>query len=89
MGRLISSLPRYAYGLLALSAALAPLGARACEADDPLPTIRYNEGSDRLYLEGSGCITPRDIYAAKNGTTNPLPIKAITEDGEESEEETG
>lgn len=87
MGRM-GRLPRCAVALMALSVALSSLEARACDAGDPVATVRYNIESDRLYLEGSGCITPRDIFAAKNLSAS-IPIKAITEDGEESDEETG
>lgn len=60
----------------------------ACPANSELPSLRFNAETDRLYLEGSGCITPSDIFASKNATPD-LPIKALTEDGDESDVETG
>lgn len=62
--------------------------SRACPADSELAEIRFNVGSDRLYLEGSGCITLPDIFAAKNSTPE-IPLKAQTKSGEESDVETG
>lgn len=89
MGR-VGNLPRCASGLLALSAAFSSFikGTEACEAGDTLATIRYSAQSDRLYLEGSGCVTPRDIFAAKNASGD-IPIEAVTADGEISAVETG
>lgn len=63
--------------------------AHACTDDEPRATIRFNVASDRLYLEGSGCITPSDIYAQKVAGDSNLSIKAVTEDGETAANETG
>lgn len=63
----------------------------ACPADGEVASVRFNVESDRMYLEGSGCITPSEIFALKNTSSDSsdLPIKAQTAAGEESDEETG
>lgn len=63
--------------------------AHACTDDEPKATIRFNVASDRLYLEGTGCITPSDIYAQKVAGDTNLSIKAVTEGGETATTETG
>lgn len=94
----------------ATAAAAAAVGllavAEACDYTvQAKASLRFNIGTDRLYLEGSGCITPSDIYKAKlspaasaNDANNPdlreeeaeaLPIKPVTKDGEASANETG
>lgn len=65
-------------------------------------SLRFNSDTDRLYIEGSGCITPSDIYQTKlspvsdtDGNTltqaeaEAIPIKPITKDGDPSVNETG
>lgn len=69
---------------------------------DRKASLRFNSNTDRLYIEGGGCITPSDIYQAKlspvsdsDGNTltqaeaEEIPIKPITQDGEPSVNETG
>ena len=66
----------------------------ACSEDERTASVRFNVASDRLYLEGEGCITPSQIYAQKLSSTNDsenffIPIKALTKAGDESVDETG
>lgn len=83
-------------------AALAGVGHACDYTVDKKASIRFNIGTDRLYLEGGGCITPSEIYAAKlanvtetDGNTLTaeealaIPLKPITKAGEESDTETG
>lgn len=91
-----------------VAAAAAGLAALAGVTDacdytvDAKASLRFNIETDRLYLEGGGCITPSDIYATKlanvsdtDGNTltaleaASIPIKPITKDGENSVNETG
>lgn len=80
---------------LGLSAALiavvtlAKHAANACSASDPQASVRFNSESDRLYLEGTGCITPSEIYQMKLSVNPLIPIKAVTEAGLSSVNETG
>lgn len=89
-----------------VAAGLLATVAEACDyTTEAKASLRFNIGTDRLYLEGSGCITPSDIYNAKlspvasaNDPNNPdlreeeaeeLPIKPVTKDGEAAVNETG
>lgn len=74
-------------GALALGV-VALVGTAACPSGEPLADIRFNAESDRLYLEGTGCITPSDIYGSR-AINADLPLKAVHENGTESEAETG
>lgn len=90
-----------AVGLVA-AAGVAALGEACDYTVDAKASLRFNIETDRLYLEGGGCITPSDIYLAKltnvtefDGNTltaeeaEAIPITPITKDGEFSDEETG
>lgn len=68
---------------------LGNFGARACTEGEAKATVRFNVASDRLYLEGTGCVTPSDIYAEKQSTNSLIPIKAVTKEGATSTNETG
>lgn len=74
--------------LLAL-VSMADRATNACPTDEPRATPRFNVDSDRLYLEGEGCITPSQIYEAKLANDSSIPIKAVEEDGQNSVNETG
>ncbi|CAM9266103.1 unnamed protein product, partial [Hapterophycus canaliculatus] len=90
-------------GVLAAGLAALAVVTDACDYTvDPIASIRFNIETDRLYLEGGGCITPSDIYAAKlapvsdtDGNTltdleaDSIPIRPITKEGENSVNETG
>lgn len=90
-------------GIVAVGlAALAGVG-HACDFSvDQKASLRFNIETDRLYLEGGGCITPSEIYKAKlapvsdtDGNTltaeeaESIPIRPITKDGEPAVNETG
>lgn len=89
-----------------VAAGLLATAAEACDySKEAKASLRFNINTDRLYLEGSGCITPSDIYKAKlspaasaSDPNNPdlreeeaeaLPIKPVTKDGEAAVNETG
>lgn len=91
----------FARSLLSLAALVLVVDACDYTVYDKA-SLRFNMNTDRLYLEGGGCITPSDIYQAKltpvsdtDGNTltedeaAALPIKPITVDGEASVNETG
>lgn len=68
--------------------------ANACPEDEQTADVRFNVASNRLYLEGEGCITPTQIYEMKLSSSNDtdnyyIPIKAVTKDGEDAENITG
>eukprot|EP00903_Cladosiphon_okamuranus_P014539 g13486.t1 len=83
-------------------AALASVGHACDYTVEKKASLRFNIETDRLYLEGGGCITPSDIYQAKlspvsdtDGNTltaeeaERIPIKPITKGGEPAVNETG
>lgn len=90
-------------GVLAAGLAALAVVADACDYTvDAKASLRFNIETDRLYLEGGGCITPSDIYAAKlapvsdtDGNTlteleaAAIPIRPITKEGLNSVNETG
>lgn len=68
--------------------------AYACPENEQTASVRFNVDSNRLYLEGEGCITPTQIYEMKLSSSNDtdnyyIPIKAVTMDGQDSENITG
>lgn len=77
------------WGVCLLALRLGQRGTLACSDDVPKASVRFNVASDRLYLEGSGCITPSDIYAEKQSTNSLIPIKAVTKTGATATNETG
>lgn len=75
--------------VIAALAGLARHATKACLAGEAQATVRFNVASDRLYLEGAGCITPSMIYAEKLASDTSIPIKAVTAAGASSVNETG
>lgn len=78
----------------ALRAAVAVAGlttraVRGCGADEERATVRFNVNSDRLYLEGAGCITPSQIYEVKLANDSNIPLRPMTKGGKATENETG
>lgn len=85
-------------------AALSPLSTvSACDFTvDAKASLRFNIETDRLYIEGGGCMTPSEIYKAKLAPVSDLdgntltaeealeiPVKPITQAGGPSVNETG
>ncbi|CAM9510435.1 unnamed protein product [Discosporangium mesarthrocarpum] len=76
------------HAVLGLTLGLYAEWGLSCNEDDLTSTLRFVESTQRLYIEGGGCITLPEIFAVKE--TNPsFPIEAMDGSGEVVAEPTG